>query len=179
MIICKHCRESWPTDAQFCGSCGGSFKGRRCRKGHLSPKRASACVTCGSHDLTDFADSLHLGTRARILACIVMLVALRILSVHAWSVLQTTDWLLGLVLPFRPLATALQIVSVVIVWLTFRSLLVLFAREADGRFKAVSDVWRPFVKAGFRALYYAARYGGTMVKRVVVGSEQPKSGRKR
>ncbi|MCW5777828.1 MAG: hypothetical protein KIS87_15435, partial [Phycisphaeraceae bacterium] len=51
-MLCLKCRTLWPAGSARCGSCGGSFGGRLCPKGHPSPSSAARCVRCGSSELT-------------------------------------------------------------------------------------------------------------------------------
>ncbi len=107
MIICRSCRTAWPDTAQFCGNCKRSFGGRRCPKGHVSPRSARFCVVCGSKELSEGTRSFSFGPTAKIgawiLAALIFKFTLPWLGVVAASLLSVANQLAGFVLGVEPI----------------------------------------------------------------------------
>lgn len=97
MIYCRNCRSIWPDDAKYCGRCRGSFAGRRCKKDHLSPARALACLTCGSVDLSQMAPSFRLTWVTWVVAAILLKLFLPFtFTILGWG-LALLNWVVGFV----------------------------------------------------------------------------------
>lgn len=95
MIFCRSCGKAWPKGSARCGSCGGSFGGRRCPKDHLSPSAASRCVVCGSDELTEPTPSLELGCVSRLLAWLCVPLIAKLLWSNLDAVLGAAPWMAG------------------------------------------------------------------------------------
>lgn len=59
MILCRKCRQLWPSGTRFCGSCLGSLGARYCPEDHQNPLPVRCCLTCGSKKLTQGVPSLN------------------------------------------------------------------------------------------------------------------------
>ena len=105
MIICRSCHSAWPDTALYCGKCKRSFGGRRCPKGHLSPRGSTYCLTCGSKDMSVPADSVSFGLASKVIAWCLAVVLLKVcwpvLGIIAALLLGVCDWLFGLIVGVR------------------------------------------------------------------------------
>jgi hypothetical protein len=115
MILCLTCFHPWPDSAQHCGSCGRTFGGARCAHGHLSPKNAAVCITCGSKQLSTPTPSLATSPFSRLLAWAVLLLLLKAVWPFAGailcSLLGAADKLGGFVFGVSPSAVLASIVK--------------------------------------------------------------------
>ncbi len=114
MIICKSCRTSWPDGSKFCGTCGGAFYGKRCPKGHWSPKSAQSCTRCGSADLSEFADSYTLRPLARVLAWLVFFLCLRFGWPLVCWLFVAADWVIGFIFGSKPSVIVISLIATVL-----------------------------------------------------------------
>ena len=88
MILCLTCHRLSGADAKYCGSCKRSFKGRRCKSGHLSPLASMVCVECGSKRLSNGTPALNLRWLTSGLSWLVTLIAIRLVLAHTDVVLS-------------------------------------------------------------------------------------------
>ena len=118
MRLCAKCGRLSPTGSDFCVGCGGSFRGRRCGKGHVNPPSATHCSTCGSGDLTSYAPSTRLGWIPRLLTLLLLATVVRIgigflpggvsqINLHAMSELFAAERLRAWLLMNRLLGAAI------------------------------------------------------------------------
>ncbi len=142
MIICKTCRTSWPDGSKFCGTCGGAFYGKRCSKGHWSPKSAQSCTRCGSTDLSEYTDSYTLRPLARVLAWLALLLCLR----FAWPLVcwlfVAADSVLGFLFGSKPSVMVIGLIATVLPLLVVLGVFVLIvpssAKHVPTLLKAVA-----------------------------------------
>lgn len=114
MIICKSCRTSWPDGSKFCGTCGGAFYGKRCSKGHWSPKSAQSCTLCGSADLSEYADSYTLRPLARVIAWLIFLLCLRFAWPLVFWLFAAADSVIGFVFGSKPSVIVIGLIATVL-----------------------------------------------------------------
>ncbi|MBI5708227.1 MAG: zinc ribbon domain-containing protein [Armatimonadetes bacterium] len=167
MIICRSCRSAWPDSAHYCGMCKRSFHGRRCPKGHLSPKSATFCLACGSKDLSLAAESTSFGCASRAVAWIVALFLLKVawplLAMCAGAVLAAFDWLFGLLFGISASELFWQLASttftLVVLTCVFALLVPGFRKNLPGLLRSGwrlgCSFWRlsrPTIKFAFRQL---------------------------
>lgn len=79
MRYCRKCHRLASGNPSFCLHCGRSYNAKRCPAGHVNPRGALACGSCGSTDLSE--PQPRRGTGAALL--LLLLVAAFVMS---WSV---------------------------------------------------------------------------------------------
>ncbi len=52
MRYCRNCRKFTAGQPAYCQFCGRSYGVKLCPRGHKSPRAASVCSECGSHELS-------------------------------------------------------------------------------------------------------------------------------
>jgi hypothetical protein len=80
--LCLPCRRVWPSAARFCGRCGRSFGFRLCPKGHASPSVSSACLECGSKELSKTVSYVSLRPMTLAISMVVLLVVARVVATN-------------------------------------------------------------------------------------------------
>lgn len=179
MIICKRCRIPWPDSAQYCGSCGGSFAGRRCPKGHLSPKGTLSCIQCGSPDLSELTQSYSRSCLARTLAWIACLVFISLLLPYIGWVFLGIDLTVGFCFGTRP---STVITAVFLLILSLSILLGVFVHIVPSSAKYLPGAFRLAVKTlkvVWNVSFWIARRIFSFIRKIVQGEdiEKNKSGR--
>lgn len=180
MIICRSCRSSWPDTADYCGKCRRSFGGRRCPKGHLSPKGATYCLSCGSKELSQAAESVSFGAAAKLAAWCVALLLLRVLwpvlGFIAGLLLGACDWLFGAIFGVRASNLIWQglclALNLFVITGIFALLIPGFRRNLPSMARLAFNMLRTFWKLALPALRFAFRSTRTLVQGV---HHEPKS----
>jgi hypothetical protein len=147
MIHCLSCHRSWPDSALFCGHCKRSFGGRRCPHGHLSPRFATFCTTCGSKELSLATSSFSTQSVSRVVAWVIVLVLLKWILPYTpqilGSLLAAGDWLFGFIFGVR---LGVLLVAVFHFCLQLAVLIGLFALFFPGFRKHLPALGRAFAK---------------------------------
>jgi hypothetical protein len=95
MRFCLTCRRLSPGGTLFCSTCGHSWGGRLCPKGHRNPGNAQFCATCGKPDLTAATGYVPLGCPVQAASLLVLAAAVRWVWHHAAYLLRGV-WAIGL-----------------------------------------------------------------------------------
>jgi len=163
VTICLKCRTVSHRSAEYCGTCGGAFRGLRCSAGHLSPgyARRTFCPTCRTQDVTQAVASLNLGFVTRIGAWVLALFTLKYGFAHLGDLFHAAgplvEWVVG-----RCIVSFLGslITLCLTLWVFIRCIGVFnpkYANQIDPFPKLVPALWKGMVKVlgwGGRTLFF-------------------------
>lgn len=134
MIVCLDCRAAWPSGSTFCGQCGRTFGGKRCKNQHLNPKSVQYCLKCGNAEMSDMARSVNLKLAVTIIAFFGVLLCFRTVLSQFWLVLQMSFGVLNTVLGIATGHSLNGVVAFLITLFIFTAIPVLFIDLILSRF---------------------------------------------
>ncbi len=169
-MLCLRDLHVSPIDSVYCGWCGGSFGGRRCEQGHLTPSPAARCCTaCGSGKLSSCTPALRLRPTVRVAAWAALLVALKLLYAErvdaARASWHAAWWLAGEEFGLSP-CPILHFVVQLVTWFSvaFAATFLLPASHGSKMRQLLWTLLRSSVRFAWSAAAFAARFATRIVE---------------